>query len=346
MTYVLKYNPRNYLSLTSNRVNPKIRDSIVKSTSNDFAIYNNGITIIADSFVSTESTGTKDKGQVIMANPQIINGGQTAYVLSEIYKQYKGSDTPIFNGKEVMLKVIVLSNKTDLNIDFIEKISNATNQQTRVEEADRRSNDKIQIFLQKNIYETFGYFYARKRGEFYSGISEGYIDKSYVIDRYDFVSSYLALKGDPSNARRSGKETLFKEKRFKGIMENPSDFKRMFFAYRALTKLEGVDAKTKDVFSYGLRYGKMAIIAAIGAMELDKEITKDNVDGLVEDKIKEIASKWGDFENSIIQKPGNEFYFEKTKDFDNYFKGSTVNSDVKEFFGNKKDVSAKEEDTI
>ncbi len=129
-------------------------------------------------------------------------------------------------------------------------------------------------------------------------------------------------------------------------MENPSDFKRMFFAYRALTKLEGVDAKTKDVFSYGLRYGKMAIIAAIGAMELDKEITKDNVDGLVEDKIKEIASKWGDFENSIIQKPGNEFYFEKTKDFDNYFKGSTVNSDVKEFFGNKKDVSAKEADTI
>jgi len=63
--------------------------SIINNNANDFAIYNNGITIIADSFELTEKTGTKNVGQVIMLNPQIINGGQTAYVLSKVYDAQK-----------------------------------------------------------------------------------------------------------------------------------------------------------------------------------------------------------------------------------------------------------------
>jgi hypothetical protein len=46
------------------------------------------------------------------------------------------------------------------------EISRATNQQTAVDDADRRSNDKIQIELQK-----YGLFYERKRGEFFDGLS-------------------------------------------------------------------------------------------------------------------------------------------------------------------------------
>lgn len=140
-------------------------ESIIKCAANDFAIYNNGITIIADSFELTETTGTKNVGQVIMTNPQIINGGQTAYVLSKIYEEQK-DDYSVFNGKEVMLKVIILTSDTELNIDFIEHISNATNQQTRIEEADRRSNEKIQIAIETAIFDIFGYFYERKRVSF------------------------------------------------------------------------------------------------------------------------------------------------------------------------------------
>jgi len=162
---ILKYNPRNYLSLSTNKVNRNIMESIIKCAANDFAIYNNGITIIADSFELTETTGTKNVGQVIMTNPQIINGGQTAYVLSKIYEEQK-DDYSVFNGKEVMLKVIILTSDTELNIDFIEKISNATNQQTRIEEADRRSNEKIQIAIEAAIFDIFGYFYERKKVNF------------------------------------------------------------------------------------------------------------------------------------------------------------------------------------
>ena len=111
-----------------------------------------------------------------------------------------------------MLKVIILTSETDLNIEFIEQISNATNQQTRVEEADRRSNDKIQIAIEAAIFDTFGYFYERKKGEFFNGIDRKYIDKNLVVNRYDLLKAYLAWQGDASNARRSGADAMFKEK--------------------------------------------------------------------------------------------------------------------------------------
>ncbi len=333
---ILKYNPRNFLSLSNNKVNRKIQESIVNNSSNDFAIYNNGITIIADSFELTESTGTKNVGQIIMLNPQIINGGQTAYVLSKIYEDQKEDDYSVFDGKEVMLKVIILTSKRDLNIDFIEQISNATNQQTRVEEADRRSNDKIQLAIEEAIFDTFGYFYERKKGEFFNGIDRKYIDKALVINRYDLLRAYLAWQGDAANARRSGMETLFKEKRFKDIMKKPSDFKKMFFAYKVLRNIEMVERSRKHNFSASMKYGKMAIIAAIGANGIsNEEIDVNTVDTLAKEKTDQIESRWDNFINYVTKKPANApyLYIDNTSlDLDVYYKGRTVNSDIKSFF--------------
>lgn len=332
---ILKYNPRNFLSLSNNKVNHKIMESIINNKANDFAIYNNGITIIADSFQITESTGTKNMGQIIMLNPQIINGGQTAYVLSKIYEGQKEQDYSVFDGKEVMLKVIILTSKKDLNIDFIEQISNATNQQTRVEEADRRSNDKIQLAIEEAIFDTFGYFYERKKGEFYNGIERKYIDKNLVVNRDSLLKAYLAWQGDAANARRSGTETMFKEKRFKEIMKKYADFKKMFFAYKLLTNIETVEKTKKHKFGPSMKYGKMAIIAAIGTYGIsDKDIDVTTIDTLAKEKIEKVESLWGDFINYITKKPENIPYTidEHSLDLDVYYKGRTVNSDIKSFF--------------
>ena len=332
---ILKYNPRNFLSLSNNKVNRKIMESIINNNANDFAIYNNGITIIADSFELTESTGTKNVGQIIMLNPQIINGGQTAYVLSKIYEDQREQDYSVFDGKEVMLKVIILTSKKDLNIDFIEQISNATNQQTRVEEADRRSNDKIQLSVEEALFDTFGYFYERKKGEFYNGIDRKYIDKNLVVNRYSFLKAYLAWQGDASNARRSGMETMFKEKRFKDIMKKYADFKKMFFAYKVLINIETVEKTKKHKFGPSMKYGKMAIIAAIGTYGIsDEDIDVNTIDALAKEKIEQVESLWGDFINYVINKPENIPYTidEHSLDLDVYYKGSTVNSDIKSFF--------------
>jgi len=336
---ILKYNPRNYLSLSGNKVNRQIMESIVNNTTNDFAIYNNGITVIADSFELTETTGTKNVGQVIMLNPQIINGGQTAYVLSKIYEDQKDDDHSIFNGKEVMLKVIVLSDKTELNIDFIEQISNATNQQTRVEEADRRSNDKIQLAIESAIFDRFGYFYERKRGEFYHGIDKKYIDKSLIVNRYDLLKAYLAWQGDAANARRSGSDAMFKEKRFKEIMKNYSDVPKMFFAYKLLRNLENIEKSVKkQKFGVSMKYGKMAIISAAGVLGVDKEkITTTTVDKIAEEMVRKISSMWGDFIKYVVDEENKPYLIDGGLDYDTYYKGTTVNNNIKTFFENTKD---------
>ena len=148
---ILKYNPRNYLSLSKNKVNETIRKSIIDTEHNDFAILNNGITILCDQYTSTNKTGKKNKSQVIISNPQFINGGQTAYTLSKIYKDEKNREK--LGHKKVMLKLITISNEEESKdgeyLKFIQKISDSTNKQTKIEEADRRSNDEFQINLQK-----------------------------------------------------------------------------------------------------------------------------------------------------------------------------------------------------
>ncbi len=337
---ILKYNPRNYLSLSNNKVNRRIMESITKNNANDFAIYNNGITIIADSFELTETTGTKNVGQVIMTNPQIINGGQTAYVLSKIYDDQKDNDYSVFDGKEVMLKVLILTNETDLNVEFIEQISNATNQQTRVEEADRRSNDKIQLAIEKAIFDEFGYFYERKKGEFFHGIDKKYIDKKFVINRFDFLKAYLAWQGDATNARRSGMDAMFKEKRFKEIMKKYADVKKMFFSYKLLKNIELMERNSKEHhFGSSLKYGKMAIISAVGVGDISNdEIDVKNIDEVANKRISEISSIWSDFIQYVIKKPENNSYLvpnEKILDQDVYYKGSTVNDDIRSFFKTK-----------
>ena len=336
---ILKYNPRNFLSLSNNRVNPKIRASIVDNNTNNFAIYNNGITMIADSFDITERTGIMNIGQIIMKNPQIINGGQTAYVLSKIYEEQQDGDYSIFDGKEVMLKVIVLTGAPDLKIDFIEQISNATNQQTKIDEADRRSNNKIQIAIESAIFEQYGYFYERKKGEYYNGIDKRYINKSLVINRNELVQAYLAWQGDAANARRSGSDAMFKEKRFKEIMNNLNEVPIMFFAYNLLKVLESSEKISADYkFGPNLKYGKMAIISAAGIFGVDKEkITTDSVNSLTQDMIQKISSTWDDFIKYVLTKKDNNSYIrDGNLDYDTYYKGSTVNEDIRSFFKEKR----------
>ncbi len=77
---------------------------------------------------------------------------------------------------------------------MIEDNSKATNQQSPVTEADRRANDKVQIELQEKIYEEFGLYYERKRGEFGDGLHHGYITRDEIIDRELFLKVCLAAQ--------------------------------------------------------------------------------------------------------------------------------------------------------
>ena len=118
-------------------------------------------------------------------------------------------------------------------------------------------------------------------------------------------------------------------------MKKVADFKTMFFAYKVLTNIETVEKTKKHKFGSSMKNGKMAIIAAIGAYGIaDDDIDVKTIDVLAKEKIDKIESLWGDFIKYITNKQANNPYTidGHSLDFDVYYKGSTVNSDIKSFF--------------
>ncbi|WNV05981.1 AIPR family protein [Candidatus Methylospira mobilis] len=63
------------------KVNGAIKDTIITNDANEFALFNNGIAMLSDETYINERIGQKRKAQLIVKNPQIINGDQTSYML-------------------------------------------------------------------------------------------------------------------------------------------------------------------------------------------------------------------------------------------------------------------------
>lgn len=353
---ILLFNPRSYLSLSTNKVNQDIAATVKGKTTNEFALFNNGITMLSDETRFSERTGRPYRGQLHVKNPQIINGGQTAYTLSHVYEEsLKLSGEPtIFKDKEVMLKVITL---VDTEVDnakrlsLIEAVSKATNQQTSVVEADRRSNDIVQMELQRNFFAEFGYFYERKKGEFFDGLNNKYINKDRIIERELLLRLAFAISGSPEIARRSSTTVLFSKDSFNSILTNSHMYKELFFAFRCYRRLEEIERLYRGDknnkfgvvhFGNALRYGKYAVVNVVHS-KLSKAIKPLTVDSLSRKYVEGVLSGWLLFEDHARRQPTNKEYFRKFTDpetgeesveanFDSYYKVQNVKKDIDTFF--------------
>lgn len=255
---VLRYNPRSYLDLEGHKVNNAIRDTIRNTMSNEFALLNNGLTILSDETDFNEKVGVKNQARIRLVNPQIINGGQTAYTLSRIFNDLAEDDRrAVFDDKEVLVKVITLTLK-DGGVDsgeertrLIESISEATNRQTPVSAADRHSNDEVHIEAQQALFDAYGLFYERKRGEFSDGLKAGYISPENVLERNLFLRILLTVEGDISRALS---KRIFAQFELTPDRLNPQEKLDKFYAgYRLFARLNpktSVNPKTyRDVLA-------------------------------------------------------------------------------------------------
>ncbi|MCK5592233.1 MAG: AIPR family protein, partial [Candidatus Pacebacteria bacterium] len=161
---LLRYNPRCYVGLTRGGVNQAIQESMKDTELNEFSLLNNGITIICNDFSYSDRNAEPGVATLLVTNPQIVNGGQTAFTLAYLLKNSDNENH--FENKEVLVKFITLSESKDMS-EVIEKISKATNNQTPVRMADRRSNDEELVQLQDYLFNTHGFLLERKRGQFY-----------------------------------------------------------------------------------------------------------------------------------------------------------------------------------
>ncbi|MEL7597015.1 MAG: AIPR family protein [Clostridiaceae bacterium] len=351
---ILRYNPRCFLSLTNNDVNPKIQSTVLKKKTNEFALFNNGITILSDATEFSSKVAIKDRAQLIIENPQIINGGQTSYTLAQIYENcLANQDFTPFDNKEVLTKIITFveasSDTSEQKLDLIEALSRATNEQSYVRESDRRSNDKVQILYQERIFDDLGYFYNRKRGEFHDGLKSNYIDKNKIVDNSVFIRVALSSCGEVAKARRNSDDILFREDNFKQIFKNDNSYRKYMFAYMVheyLIDHEKKYEKTKNnkygtnTYGYAIRFGKYAVVNAVSnfykedfELEMYKEYSQKITD--------QVLSQWVDFEKYVSSKNYNSDYFyilydedgkpEKHYNYDGYYKGRNINYDLKHY---------------
>lgn len=347
---ILKYNPRCFLSLKNNTINPKIRSTIRNKKTNEIALYNNGITILSDDTDFNSKVALKDTAQLIIKNPQIVNGGQTAYTVASIYEEDLDY-MEHFEGKEILVKIITFLGKYKERdkLSLIEELSKATNEQTPVKEVDRRANDRIQIEYQKNIYKDFGYFYNRKMGEYYDGLNHNFITRDKIVDRTIFMRVGSSIQGEVAKARRNSDEVLFRPEHFEQIFVDTDIYKKYmygYFCHMYLTELEKNFSKTRNnkygINTYGnaLRYGKYAVTHVVSQYWLESL-------GLFEyhENVRMytdiILSQWINFEKTVPKKVHNRDYFyqvtgengqnEYYYNYDGYYKGRTINNDLKEF---------------
>ena len=351
---ILRYNPRNFLGLSKNPVNKEIGKSIIDIPNNDFALLNNGITILADEQEFTVYTGAKNVGRLTLTNPQIINGGQTAYTLSEIYEREYRENSTIFNGKEVLVRVVVLKQNigdpAENRFKFIESISTSTNQQTQIKTADRHSSNPMLVNIQTGIFRNYGYFLELKKGEYYNGLSKKFVGKSFIIERTRLLRSFCAFQGYPAPARSRGESGLYEKTFFDAIFPNAitADLSRLvveiFYAYMVhnyLLEQEKAIGKKSLQYGYSLRYGKYAVVYA-SSLLIDDEFRRllpsrslNEVRQYISGKIPQILGKWKDFEEYIQRQDKNVNYFNpvyQLTDFDSYYKGPTLKIDIENYF--------------
>jgi len=350
---ILQFNPRSYLELKNNEVNRAIEESILKLSTNEFSLFNNGITLLSYGTDLNRRIGQKDKAQLIINQPQIINGGQTAYTLSRIYEDYvlHGLRPDVFENKEVLLKIITIHSEGDNAqqefLELIEAISKATNQQSQVNEADRRSNDAIQIQLQEFLFNKYGYFYERKRGEYADGIRAGYIPRSQVIDRELFIRICKCCDMEPSDAKRMSLEQLFDKDEFDSTLRDPNRFDEYYFAYRCLLQIKQIkttfirDKQNKFGilnYGFGLQFGVYAVVSACCLYAKPSNYTIDPITA-----VDSILEKWTKFEQFAVGLPDNSDYFrfyseaetgytKQELNFNNYYKGKTLAANLQVFF--------------
>lgn len=232
-------------------------------------------------------------------------------------------------------------NSFDTNkLKLIEEISIATNQQSPVTEADRRANDKVQIELQNLIFQDFGLFYERKRGEFGDGVRAGYVNRQDIIDREQFLRICLAVKNDPVKARSGTATLLFEKTKFDSILPDSSDYRKYIYGYRAYEYI----GKLSDAPYNVKTYARFAIVNVLTSLYYQENLPLDEYDHHIIENLNHLINQWNSFElfaRSTEQNKKHYFkeIFDKTTgeltietNWTSYYKGRTLVSDISAYF--------------
>ena len=134
------------------RVNKELANTISDQTEhNRFFLYHNGVSITCSDFIFSPADS-----KIEISGYQVINGCQS--IISFYQNRSKLTDNIL-----VLTKII----KVEPQSPLIQKITKNANNQNAISAKDLKSNDRVQISLQRNFFEVFNntVLYMIKRGE-------------------------------------------------------------------------------------------------------------------------------------------------------------------------------------
>jgi hypothetical protein len=178
-----------------------VNKGIVKSFADDpewFWYRHNGIIVFADNV-----TLDKVRNELVLRNPQIVNGGQTVRSLLKDWNKSGRPDSPAC----VMLRVYRLPYEDVTAYEKGIDIRSALNSQTKIFVSDLRSCDPRQVRIESLIEQLdCGYTYYRKR-------SKEYKATKYGITMRQLALLYYTVKKEAPNLGLLGDiDDLFKER--------------------------------------------------------------------------------------------------------------------------------------
>lgn len=178
---LLDANVRYYLG-AENEVNREISNTILDGRSAEFALLNNGITIVSEQVSRVPGSNFG----IHMRNPQIVNGGQTSQALFSTASLNKS----LIGGGFINVRIVETADAT-----LTAKIAKASNTQSRIFGRDLRADDPVQLKIASGV-GVHEYHYQRKRGESVLLPSDRVID-SHRIGQL----MYAYVLGEPVKAK-------------------------------------------------------------------------------------------------------------------------------------------------
>lgn len=267
-------NVRGYLSQT-NAVNKKIKETASGSDSHDFFYLNNGITLVCKKF---RYVPEDESPSVELEDFQIVNGGQTTNALYEAYLNGSLSDKV-----NVLIKIIESSDNL-----LLDRITEATNNQTLVNERDLKSNEDIQKTLESYLSK-LGYYYESRKDKYKDKVpNENRVDAVKAAQAY--FAFYNRRPADAKNKKKQLFGSLYNEI-FNQNLE-PEILLKSFVLYKEILKL---NKENRNKYSF-INYADYHILAVLN----DESIDFNNLEN--SKYLKKIYSKIIEAINIVVQK--------------------------------------------
>lgn len=196
---VLFDNVRGFVK--NSKYNPNI-SATIKNHPSKFFMYNNGITMVANSISATNLAGNRSM-RLDINGFQIVNGGQTLRAIHEFNKENIDNISNYLCNAEVLLRIFM----PDIDSNDIHKIAEYTNSQNSIKPSDLKSLSTEQINIERYLDE-HNIAYIRKSGD--TGTNESK-DYKHIIKMEVFGQILKAVSGYPEKSTNSMKDIFEKD---------------------------------------------------------------------------------------------------------------------------------------